>query len=194
MNRDSRIVVCVFPMGKQWKKKKGGGEFPNCTLSSSDLFIIDILVTYGSFYVTKYTPLNQSVHWFIMLCISYLSNFGSFPVMTMSSLHPFLLTLMLIRRFSHFTEESSSMEGLPPQQRKPTHPCASDCPKCTLHTFSECWNTCWKCQNCPMENYEYNLKQEKRTQDFFPFQAVTKQKSQRAIFPEWENAWIFPGK
>lgn len=165
-------------MGKQRKKKnqkKKKKEFPNYTLSSSDLCRINILVTYGSFYVTKYTPLNQSVHWFIMLCISYLSNFGSFPVMTVSSLHSFLLTLMLIRRFSHFREESSSMEGLPTQQRKSTLPYASNCPKCTLHTCSVCWHICWKCQNYPRENYEHNLKQEKRTQDFFPFKAVTKE-------------------
>lgn len=183
--------MCVFFLWRNNERKRPPShppkkEFPNCTLSSSDICIIDILVTYGSFYATKYTPLNQSVHWFIMLCISYLSNFGSFPVMTMSSLHLFLLTLMLIRWFSHFTEKSSSMEGLPPQQRKSTLPYASTCPKCALHSFSVCWNICWKCQNYPGENYEYNLKQEKRIQDFFPFKAVTK-KSQRVSFFQRER-------
>lgn len=90
------------------------------------------------------SPLNHSVNWFRASCseqttLAILDHLLSCPC---SLSIPSCLMLILKKQLSHLIEESSSMEDLPPQQRKHAFPYTPNCSELKVYTFSLCWDIC----------------------------------------------------
>lgn len=142
MRWNSRVFFC----GKILEGKEQKQCFLT-TLSSSDPFLRNILITYGSYCIwinILFPHLNHSVNWFRASCSvqTTLAILDHLLSCLCSLSIPSCLMLILKKQLSHLTEESSSMEDLPPQQRKHAFPYTPNSSELKVHTFSLCWDIC----------------------------------------------------